>query len=427
VLPSTKVHVDLLGRFGVSVGQLRSSPDDWPVRRAAELVALLALAEGFRLARDQVVDALWPHLSAGAGAANLRKAAHHARQALGSPDAVVLRGGRVSLFPSHLLSTDVGAFEAAAEAALRSGSPEACTAVARGCGGELLPTARYEEWTQQRREHLRARYADLLRTGTQWERLLQVEPVDEPAHCALMREELDAGNRHAALRWFGRLSTVLAQEIGVKPGVEAQALYEECVEGLRPAALTLVGRQVELAQAEGALRGAASGAVTMLVVRGPGESASLLCARLSRRLRRSRGGPSSRCKRQPVIPPRPLPPSTGSRRGRWRCQCPHWGYLLSGRLQMTTPGGTQVFEAGRAVYWAPGHVPIRSRTRSTSTSRRPRSSSPWSTTSEGKAADPADGPAVPVLLHRHGCPRSAFRRGAERGGTAALLGECRGE
>jgi hypothetical protein len=25
---------------------------------------------------------------------------------------------------------------------------------------------------------------------------------------------------------------------------------------------------------------------------------------------------------------------------------------------MRTPGGTQVFEAGQAVHWAPGHVPV---------------------------------------------------------------------
>ncbi|HEU0104386.1 MAG TPA: hypothetical protein VFR07_18915 [Mycobacteriales bacterium] len=40
------------------------------------------------------------------------------------------------------------------------------------------------------------------------------------------------------------------------------------------------------------------------------------------------------------------------------CQCPHWGYLLSGRLQMRTPDGDRVYEAGQAVYWAPGHVPV---------------------------------------------------------------------
>ena len=265
-----QVHVDLMGRFCVSAGQVRLGPDDWPVRRAADLVALLALADGHRLARDQVVDALWRHLTPEAGAANLRKAAHHARQALREPDAVVLRGGQVSLFPSHRVTTDVRTFEAGAAAALRRGDPQACADAATRYGGELLPAARYQDWTQERREQLRARYAGLLRAGGRWEQLLEVEPADEPAHCALMRESLDAGNRPAALRWFGRLRTVLEQDVGVRPGREAQALYDACVQGPRPAAPTLLGRHVELAQAEQALRRAAAGDITTLVVRGPG-------------------------------------------------------------------------------------------------------------------------------------------------------------
>ena len=40
-----------------------------------------------------------------------------------------------------------------------------------------------------------------------------------------------------------------------------------------------------------------------------------------------------------------------------RCQCPHWGYLLKGRLKMHTPDGEKVYEAGEAFYWAPGHAP----------------------------------------------------------------------
>jgi hypothetical protein len=39
------------------------------------------------------------------------------------------------------------------------------------------------------------------------------------------------------------------------------------------------------------------------------------------------------------------------------CQCPHWGYVLKGRLKMHTATGEQVYEAGQAVYWAPGHAP----------------------------------------------------------------------
>ena len=40
------------------------------------------------------------------------------------------------------------------------------------------------------------------------------------------------------------------------------------------------------------------------------------------------------------------------------CQCPHWGYMIKGSLQMRTTTGDHVYEAGDAFYWAPGHVPV---------------------------------------------------------------------
>jgi hypothetical protein len=39
------------------------------------------------------------------------------------------------------------------------------------------------------------------------------------------------------------------------------------------------------------------------------------------------------------------------------CQCPHWGYLLKGRLRMRTADGDEIYEAGQAFYWPPGHAP----------------------------------------------------------------------
>ncbi|MFG2682112.1 hypothetical protein [Streptomyces sp. NPDC048392] len=39
------------------------------------------------------------------------------------------------------------------------------------------------------------------------------------------------------------------------------------------------------------------------------------------------------------------------------CPCPHWGYLLKGRLKMHTKDGEEMYEAGEAFYWAPGHAP----------------------------------------------------------------------
>ncbi|HZE03932.1 MAG TPA: hypothetical protein VE127_01840 [Solirubrobacteraceae bacterium] len=39
------------------------------------------------------------------------------------------------------------------------------------------------------------------------------------------------------------------------------------------------------------------------------------------------------------------------------CPCPHWGYMLKGRVRMHTADGHQDFVAGEAFYWAAGHAP----------------------------------------------------------------------
>jgi hypothetical protein len=40
-----------------------------------------------------------------------------------------------------------------------------------------------------------------------------------------------------------------------------------------------------------------------------------------------------------------------------RCQCPHWGIVLKGRLTFTYADGEDVVEAGEAYYAPPGHTP----------------------------------------------------------------------
>jgi hypothetical protein len=39
------------------------------------------------------------------------------------------------------------------------------------------------------------------------------------------------------------------------------------------------------------------------------------------------------------------------------CQCPHWGYMTSGAVRVWTATGSDVFRAGQAFYWPPGHAP----------------------------------------------------------------------
>jgi Cupin domain len=40
-----------------------------------------------------------------------------------------------------------------------------------------------------------------------------------------------------------------------------------------------------------------------------------------------------------------------------RCPCPHWGYVLKGRVTYTFAGHSEVHEAGDAFYVPGGHVP----------------------------------------------------------------------
>lgn len=280
------VAIRLLGRFGWSVDGSAPVTGTPPTRRAGELLQLLSLQPQRSLLNEQVVEALWPHLDPGAGGANLRKAAHHARQFLGAPDALVLRGGRVHLWPDRAVDCDALRFEQAADAALAGGDAQACRAASLLYGGDLLPDCRYEPWTEAPRQRLRDKYLRLLRQAGEHERLVQEEPGDEAAHLALMRAELAAGRRSAALRWYGHLRDQLQQSLGIQPGPQAQALYRECVAGVQDAAPAFVGRALELVRLLALLRDAATGKPGGAIVRAPaGMGKTAFCRRLAHEAR----------------------------------------------------------------------------------------------------------------------------------------------
>ena len=42
-----------------------------------------------------------------------------------------------------------------------------------------------------------------------------------------------------------------------------------------------------------------------------------------------------------------------------RCQCPHWGYVITGAVTFQFADHEEVCEAGDAFYTPPGHVPVK--------------------------------------------------------------------
>ncbi len=177
------------------------------------------------------MDRLWPNVDFDAALPRLHKAAHYARHALGTPGAIVLRGQTVSLFPDHLLVTDVTEFERAAAAALKGG-PESADLVSNAIDryqGDLLPDDLDESWSDEPRRRLRLQFLRLLRSAHRWNDVLEIEPADERAHIELLRNAVSAGDRTAALRQFRELERVVAIELGVPPSREAIELRRQIV------------------------------------------------------------------------------------------------------------------------------------------------------------------------------------------------------
>src|SRR5829696_4753366 len=237
-----QLDVRMLGRFEVVVDS-RPVPDAaWIQRRAADLVKLLSLAPGHRMARDAVLTMLWPRLGADAAAANLHKAASNARRAIGDRAAIVLRAGVVELAPDARVATDVGRFEAGDDTAY---------------GGELLPGDPYEQWALAPRARLRERRLAMLRAEGRWEAVLREDPADEEAHRALVRRHVERGERPAAARQFRLLRLELAR-FGAEPSEATLAMERELTRGPAVRATRLLddpieGRERELASASGAL------------------------------------------------------------------------------------------------------------------------------------------------------------------------------
>ena len=41
-----------------------------------------------------------------------------------------------------------------------------------------------------------------------------------------------------------------------------------------------------------------------------------------------------------------------------RCQAPHWGYLVEGKLRILYADHEEVIKAGEIYYMSPGHIPV---------------------------------------------------------------------
>ena len=209
------------------------------LRRSLRLLAYLALAPDRRATKDALVEALFPEADADSIRRNFHPTVSILRGALtatGSP-IVEARGGVYALAADVAWEIDSEEFArraAEGEAAAARGDLAAAVAALSGAWklyrGPLVQGLE-EPWITGHRERLQRRHIAalrglgdaLLRLGRAGEAvdayraLLIEDPLQEPAHVALMRAYGREGRRDLVRRQYERLARLLREELGVEP------------------------------------------------------------------------------------------------------------------------------------------------------------------------------------------------------------------
>jgi DNA-binding SARP family transcriptional activator/tetratricopeptide (TPR) repeat protein len=214
-------------------------PVTFDTRKAIALLALLAVT-GREHSREQLADLLWPEADSAKGRASLRRTLSVTAAAMGagltiSRAAVSLELGAVQVdvreFESLITRPDAICMERAVQLYrddFLSGF------VLRGCPD-------FEEWQTSVSEGLRQSLArglqrlvaaciaegDLERATGHARRWLQLDPLHEPAHQAIIRLHGWAGQRSAAMRQYRSLVRVLDRDLAVRPLPETTRLYDD--------------------------------------------------------------------------------------------------------------------------------------------------------------------------------------------------------
>jgi predicted ATPase/DNA-binding SARP family transcriptional activator len=271
--------------------------------KATALLVYLAVT-GTAHARSALAGLLWSDLPEATARANLRLALTKLRRVL--PEHLEVTRQAVALAPGRPVWVDA---VAVARAAAGRPGPDELLAAVRLCRGELLDgfavagAPLFDDWLVARRAQARAdmlalmdRAAALARdrgdaaAGIEVaRRMLELDPLQEEAHRALMWFLAAGGQRSAALAQYETCRYVLREELAVAPSAATAALREEIAgaggfteldrgapAGRAPPApgpslprplTTLVGRERELARLHELLDDPACRLVTLV---GPG-------------------------------------------------------------------------------------------------------------------------------------------------------------
>lgn len=238
-------EVRMLGRFAVLCdGRPLEFSRKVPRKTLALLKAIVALG-GRSVSEQRLIDTLWPEEEGDAAARALDATVLRLRALLGDANAVLQRGGRLSLDRDRVW-IDVFAFEqalASAEAAAHARDPAEAMHRERALGlyrGAFLAEDEGEAWPVAVRERLRGRFihalarqGETLEAAQQDEAAIQAylrgidaDPAIESFYQGLMRCYHRLDRRSEAIAAYLRLKQILSITLGLAPSAASERLYQ---------------------------------------------------------------------------------------------------------------------------------------------------------------------------------------------------------
>lgn len=285
------MRVRLLGGFEIE-GVLER---DLGSRKGRTLLKMLAVARGRPVSVDRIADALWGDNQPSHPADQVGVLVSRLRGVLGSERIVRTDAGYL-LVAEWVDVEELSGLAATVSKALDEGRVGAARAAAVAAlalaRGPLLPDED-GEWVDAERAAIGAAVSRVERLAVDAagaagdhgaaaalaEQALARDPYDEVVLQALMHSHLAAGRPASALAAYARARKRLAEDLGVPPTAETEALYAAALAAadgdLAPAPPRrrlvhpgLVGRAAELAELDAALAAIAGGGVGLVVVEG---------------------------------------------------------------------------------------------------------------------------------------------------------------
>jgi DNA-binding SARP family transcriptional activator len=255
------IHRQGLPRLDIrTLGGFRLHRDQKPINEAIwegkqpKLLLKALVAHGGEVPKDVLLEALWPEGAPEVTEKNFRVSLHRLRKAL-EPDLdkdfgssyIHLEDGLVSLDP-ELCRLDVTEFLAllgTGQNQEEEGNRKQAVALYKQAlalyGGDFLAEELYLPWAERKREELRGLYLELLeRLSRQYEeqgalrraidygkKMVQADPLLEPAYRRLMILYARQGQRAEALRVYETCRQALARELDTEPDAVTTAIFRK--------------------------------------------------------------------------------------------------------------------------------------------------------------------------------------------------------